>query len=167
MLLFLVLMLLQGLSAQGTPKATDSFVITGDIQEERIVTLENIESLTARAIDDLVITNHRGEARSTATGLYGIPIKELLQYVELKAESPKEFSAFYFVFTALDGYTVVYSWNELFNNPMGNEVYVVTQRDGKTLREMEERILILNPSDLKTGRRHIKALHQITVRRAE
>ena len=39
-------------------------------------------------------------------------------------------------------------------------------KDGKKLKDMEERILIITPTDFKTGRRHIKGLIMIVVGRA-
>jgi len=152
-------------SAQQKNQTTDAFLITGQIKKELRFTLANLQQLQSKSIPDVVITNHAGEPRGTASRLQGILVKDLLKAVELKEENPKLFSEFYFVFTAADEYKVVYSWNEIFNSPTGNSVYLITARDGKNLNEMDDRILIITTSDFKTGRRHIKALSSIVVKR--
>jgi hypothetical protein len=48
-----------------------------------------------------VITNHCGEPRGKATKLMGILVKDLLTYAILNEESPKQFSEYYFTFTAI------------------------------------------------------------------
>ncbi len=103
-----------------------------------------------------MITNHLGEPRKTLQGLEGIRVRDLL---ELKEDNPKLFSEFYFTFKAADDYKVVFSSNELFNSPTGDQVFIITSRDGKKLEEMEDRILVISSSDFKTGRRHLKFLN--------
>jgi hypothetical protein len=90
-----------------------------------------------------------------------------LSVVNINAESPRVLSEYYFVCKANDGYTVVYSWNELFNTGTGDSVYIVTEKDGKQASEMPESILMISPKDFRTGRRHVKALSSIEVRRAK
>lgn len=85
--------------------------------------------------------------------------------MELNEESPKLFSEFFLTFIAADNYKVVYSWNEIFNSPIGENLFVITSRDNKKLKDMDERILVLTPIDFKTGRRHIKGLTKIVVER--
>ena len=147
--------------------ATQEFKVIGQIKKELIFSFSDIEKFTPKNISDVAITNHLGEPRGIAKGLSGILIKDLLGKLELKEESPKRFSEFYLTFIAADNYKVVYSWNEIFNSPTGNDVYLITSRDGKKIREMDESILILTPTDFKTGRRHIKALSSIIVNRVD
>jgi hypothetical protein len=153
--------------AQPNPNPTEAFTVTGQVTTERAFTLADLEKFPTKKIDDVLITNHLGEPRGTAKQLSGILVKEVLQGVALPEASPKKWSEFYFVFVAADGYKVVYSWNEIFNSATGDHLYFITARDGKGLREMDERILVLTPSDFKTGRRHVKALANIVVKRAE
>lgn len=127
--------------------------------------LADIEKYPSKKIGDIIITNHLGEPRGIAKQLTGILMRDLMKDLELNAESPKLFSEFYLTFVAIDNYKVVYSWNEIFNSPTGDNLFLITSRDGKKIEEMEERILILTPTDFKTGRRHIKGLSKIVVNR--
>jgi hypothetical protein len=73
----------------------------------------------------------------------------------------------YFVFIASDGYKVVYSWNEIFNTKNGQGIYVIVERDGKKIDQIEDRISVFSKADLMTGRRYVKGLSRIIVKRAE
>ncbi|MBK9592619.1 MAG: hypothetical protein IPO32_14365 [Crocinitomicaceae bacterium] len=63
---------------------------------------------------------------------------------------------FYFIFTASDGYKVVFSWNEIYNSHAGNQFFILTEMEGKKIGEMNQRIVFISTADLQTGRRYIK-----------
>lgn len=160
--LFLISITVWGQKAN---EVTSEFVVTGKVKQDLKFTFTDIEKYPSKKIKDVVITNHLGEPRGTAKQLTGILLKDLLKNLELKEESPKRYSEFYFTFCAADHYKVVFSWNEIFNSPTGDNLFLITSRDGKSIRDMDERILILTPTDFKTGRRHIKGLSKIIVER--
>ena len=144
---------------------TSSIRISGEILAEKTVDKLQIEAFESVPLQDFAITNHTGDPRGTLTELRGFPVLRILEQLEFKSPSPKQLSEFYFVFEATDGYKVVFSWNELFNNPLGSEVYLITAANGQSLDQMEDGLLIISVSDLRTGRRHVKNLSQIRVMR--
>lgn len=164
-LLFLLL-LSTATIAQDKGAVTEMVVVKGAVEKEVTITIAHLTAIADKPIADVVITNHLGEAKSKSTGLRGVLVRDILNSVAIKAESPKILSEFYLVFVATDGYTVVYSWNELFNSPTGESCYFITAKDGKKLPEMPDRILMLTPTDTKTGRRNLKSLSRIVVARA-
>ncbi|OCK50067.1 hypothetical protein BA768_20650 [Chryseobacterium sp. CBo1] len=166
LLLFLVITCIS-IFAQEKKNATTEFKVTGLLKKELIISLHDLEKYPAQNITDLPITNHLGEARYTAKKLKGILLKDLLKDLKIDEDSPKKLSEFYFVFTAIDNYKVVFSWNEIFNSATGDHLYVITEKDGTKIKDMDERILIVTTSDFKTGRRHIKALSNIDVKRVQ
>lgn len=154
-------------AAQEQIQPTNQLTITGEVKQELVYTLADLDTFATRKLQNLPITNHTGELRGTMKRLRGIPVKEMLKLVEYTAESPKVLSEFYFTFVASDGYQVVYSWNELFNAATGEQVYILTQKDGQGLRDMDERIAVVCMTDVRTGRRYVKGLEQIVVGRVE
>lgn len=148
-------------------KPSDEFVVTGQVMHELKFTLADLEKIPSKNIGDFVVTNHLGEKRGTAKDLKGILLKDLLDKIELKTESPKVLSEFYLTFIATDNYKVVYSWNEIFNSPTGNNIFLITEKEGKKIADMSERILVITTSDFKTGRRHVKGLSKIVVARID
>src|SRR5882672_1763911 len=155
------------LFAQGQIKSTTSFTVSGEVVSPLTVSISDLKKWKEVAIGDLVITNHLGEKKSEAKGLKGILLKDILQTVEIKSESPKVLSEYYFVFAASDGYKVVYSWNELFNTSVGDSVYLITEKNGKSITEMDDSILVVSTKDFKTGRRNVKGLSSIEVMRVK
>jgi hypothetical protein len=143
--------------------STDEILVSGDVKSQLKITIPDLEKLSSVAIPDVPITNHLGELKGTAKNLKGIPLKLILNDIQFKEDNPKLLSQFYLTFVALDDYKVVYSWNEIFNSPTGDNVFLVTEKEGKSLRQMPESLLIVTPTDVRTGRRYVKGLARIVV----
>jgi hypothetical protein len=122
---------------------------------------------TVATVDSLVIYNHLMERRNAHKNIRGILLKDVLSAAGLKEEKAKLFSQFYFTIVSYDGYKVVFSWNELFNNAVGKKVMVVTSMNGKTTEESDNGMVILSASDDATGRRLVYDVEKIIVSRAE
>lgn len=166
LLLLIILYPVIGFSQQKIEQ-TSRVIVSGEVKKQLTITVRDVETAAQEEIGDVTITNHLGVVKGTAKGLKGVKVKEFLANLELTNDNPKLTSTYYFVFTANDGYKIVYSWNELFNSPIGEKVYLVSVKDGKNIQEMPERMLIITPSDYKTGRRYIKGLDSIIVKRVE
>lgn len=166
-LLFLFLLLPLTLLAQKKIEPSNSITIVGAVKQELKLSSEDLKKYPSQEAGKgkLNIYSHDGTLRSTLKGLEGIPIKALFEKVEFVVDSPKDLSQFYLVFEATDGYQVVYSWNEIFNNSVGDKVYVLTKADGVALEAMEQRIAVVSMSDARTGRRYLKGFTKITVKR--
>jgi hypothetical protein len=164
LVLLFSLVSLYGISQErAVPSA--AITIRGEVQQEMIITQEQLYAMPQQSLPDFTITNHLGEPKKTIRQLKGVPVLQVLEKLTFKAGNPKELNQLYLAFVATDGYTVVYSWNELFNTPVGKQVYMITSADGKSLQEMPDRILSISMADAKTGRRHIKGLERIVVGR--
>jgi hypothetical protein len=165
----LILLLLVNIFAWAQTKITptEQFIITGKIKTELKFTLADINSYPVVPIKNVILTNHLGEVKGNIQNIKGIALKPLLEKIEFLAEKPKELSEFYLTFVASDGYKVVYSWNEIFNSETGNNLFIITEKDGKKLTDLDDRILTITTTDFKTGRRYVKALDKIIVGRVE
>lgn len=152
---------------QRSVPSTDTLFITGKIKKATLYKLADLDTFPKTIIKDQVIYNHKGEIKDTITEMRGIPLKTLLAPVDYLYEKPKTLNEFYFVFTASDGYKVVFSWNEIYNTQAGNEFFIVTEMKGKKLKNIEQRIVFISTADIKTGRRYIKGLRTIEVKQVE
>jgi hypothetical protein len=152
---------------QKEPTPSEQFTVTGLVKQPDTVTIADLKKYAPEHIGDIKITNHRGEYKKTYQGMKGIPVKLLLDSVLIESEKPKERSMYYFVFRAMDGYCNVYSWNELFNTAIGNHVFIITNYENQNMDTMPERILTLSTEDIATGRRLLKSLASIEVRKVE
>jgi len=155
------------LCAQRPVLPTSAFSISGLVTPEMTVTFEDIGTYPVHEIGDFVMTNHKGEQKGIGHHLKGVLLKEILAKMEFTADKPNALRAFYFTLKGSDGYTVVMSWNELFNAPTGDQVFIVTEMNGESISEMEERILCVTTAAYQSGRRHLQGLQKIVVQKAE
>ena len=103
------------------------------------------------------------QRKSSIKNIKGVLLKDILAKVEIDSSAPKTLSEYYLVFTATDNYKVVYSWNEIFNSPTGNQVLVLTSYDTNPAKAEKGNIAIITPSDFATGRRFVKGLSKISI----
>ncbi len=153
------------ISAQNTIIPSDNLKVEGKVKAEKNFSLNDLNAFPKTSIPDQTLYNHKGEVKGTVKNLKGVQLKTVLESIVFDYDKPKELNEFYFVFIATDGYKVVFSWNEIYNSEAGNNFYIVTEMEGKNIKDMEQRILFIAANDLKPGRRYIKALRKIEVRR--
>jgi hypothetical protein len=149
--------------AQKEIEVTHSIHVHGQLNRDTVFTIQDLLNLNNVEIQDVSINNHEGEHKGDALQMRGIPLKDIFMDLKFDVTNTKQLSELYFVLTASDGYTVLYSWNELYNTEVGNHVYILTQMHGQNLTEMNNRIICLSTLDLKTGRRYVKGLKEIEV----
>ena len=155
------------INGQRVISPSETLKIEGKIKAVKTISITQLDSFPKVAINDQTLYNHKGEAKGSAKNMKGVLLKTILADVKFDFEKPKELNEFYFVFVSTDGYKVVFSWNEIYNTEAGNNFYIVTEMEGKKLKDMEQRILFISTADLKSGRRYIKALEKIQVKRVD
>ena len=64
---------------------------------------------------------------------------------------------------AKDGYKATFSWGEIFNNPTGSQVLLITKQDGKYLDIQEGPLAIRSLGDIRPGARHVRNICAISV----
>lgn len=155
------------INAQRAITPSEALKIEGKIKAEKAFSITQLDSFPKVAIKDQTLYNHKGEAKGSVKNMKGVLLKTVLESIKFDYDKPKELNEFYFVFVATDGYKIVFSWNEIYNTEAGNNFYIVTEIDGKNIKDMEQRILFISTGYLKSGRRYIKALEKIQVKRVE
>jgi hypothetical protein len=147
--------------------STDDFKVTGAVKNELHLSLRDLMQFKQDSLGDVVIKNKEGKDKEQAKGLKGVLLKTLLDSVHIYANKPKEYSELCISLIASDDYRNVYSWNELYNTEVGQHVYIITEMDGKPIDQMSQRILVMSLSDLNSGRRHLKGLSRIEVKKVQ
>jgi hypothetical protein len=155
------------LQAQIKVTPTDQFVVEGKIKKTFTFSISDAAGYRQVGLDSIAILNHLLQRKNIIKQVKGILLKDVLSKIELDAASPKLYSAFYFECIAADNYKVVFSWNELFNTFVGNQVIIVTEKDGKKGAQVEDRIVIISAADHATGRRYVKGLTKIIVKQVD
>ena len=163
--LFFALLFSFELFAQRPIMPTDSIRIFGMIDSVFAISFEEIARSDKSDLGNFKVTNHRGEFKKEYRDVEGVKMLPILENIKIRVEKPRELSEYYLIFRASDGYAVVFSWNEIFNTEIGKSLYIVTAADGKSLTESSDRILTISTKDFNSGRRHIKNLYSIEVKR--
>lgn len=65
--------------------------------------------------------------------------------------------------TAGDGYRVVFSWQEIFNSPIGEGVMLLIEKNGKPLCAGHGRPDLISSQDYFTGSRYVKGVEKIEI----
>jgi hypothetical protein len=150
-----------------TAQVSKSITIEGAIAKPILINFSDFKAYKSISLDSLQIFNHKQEYKSTLKDIKGVLLKDILAKAEFNVNSPKELSEFYIVCIADDGYKVVFSWNELFNNPTGDQTLVVTDMNGAPTINKKEGIILLTPTDKATGRRYIKNFSKVRIQQVK
>ena len=153
--------------AQEVLKPTSSFSISGKVDKAVTITMDSLKQYPLKEMGSFKITNHLGDFKHQDEHLKGVLLKDVLRNTVFSVGSPKLLSQLYFVCSAADGYAVVYSWNELYNTPVGDQVFILMEKNGKTAVQLPENIQMASMLDFKTGRRYMHNLNKITVAQAQ
>ena len=151
--------------AQSKPETTEQFNLEGLVKHQEVVSLSSLAIYKSYAIDSVAVINHLLQRKYSMNKLRGVLLKDILNKAEIDAPSPKLLSEYYIVCIASDNYKVVFSWNEIFNSKNGENIYILTEHDGKATSGSDDRIALISTSDIATGRRYVKWLKKIIVER--
>ena len=164
-LVFLFTLISYRTFAQGKNQTTEQFKIDGLVKQELVLTLLDLSPYEKHSVDSVVIRNHLMERKYAMKNVKGVLLRDILDKADIQAPSPKSLSEFYIVCIAADNYKVVFSWNEIYNNKVGENLLILTEHDGKLASQTDDRIALISPSDKATGRRYVKWLKEIRVER--
>lgn len=146
---------------------TDSFSIGGLVEGKPSFSKESLLELNQQDLGTVQLRKGNGEVYLELEETKGVLLKDVLESVPVKGQTNKNYSAYYVDCKAVDGFQSVYSWNELFNSPMGDSVYLVTEADGKSLDQMSQSIMMISLQDQITGKRNLRNLASIEINRVQ
>ncbi len=131
------------------------------------MTMDSLSKIPLKEIGNIKVTNHLGEFKHQDEHLKGVLLKDVLRNITFNISSPKLMSQLYFICSGADGYKVVYSWNELYNTPVGSQVFILMEKNGIKAAQLPENIQMTSMMDFKTGRRYLHNLSKIEVKQAD
>ncbi|MGQ0509379.1 MAG: molybdopterin-dependent oxidoreductase [Betaproteobacteria bacterium] len=152
-LLLLALVAAPGLAQQRESLVSSRLTVAGEVKRELVLTVEDLRD------------GRRARSAVEKGGYIGLRLVDLLEEADIRRDARHALRRTYVVATASDGYVAVFSWGELFNTAIGQEVLVAYARDGQPLRDGEGRIALVSLADSRAGARHVKWLMRIDVRR--
>ncbi|HZZ14195.1 MAG TPA: molybdopterin-dependent oxidoreductase [Paraburkholderia sp.] len=144
------------------PAVDAALVLSGRFQRPLSFDLDALrryESVMAAPFDLRCYTTHRFIRR--VAPYRGVRLTTLIDAAGLPDSVPGEFKRTVFVAVGQDGYAVTFSWHELFNTPIGENVLVAYECGGRALDSNEGAPILFSGSDRLPAPRHVKRLARI------
>lgn len=143
---------------------TETVAISGMVGKSMTLDVAALSALPQTEIKDVPMRCSPEREKGTPSTYGGVLLRDLLDHAAIDVEEHHSRNRTYVAVSAGDGYSVVFSWHELFNGPTGEGVLVVLRKNQKPLEE-DGRIGLISARDSFTCGRHVKWLNRIEVLR--
>jgi DMSO/TMAO reductase YedYZ molybdopterin-dependent catalytic subunit len=138
--------------------------VKGDIEFPLQLTVDSLRKMKTAVISNFKIMDQNGGIKKDDKTSKGVLLKDILEKAKIKQNGHKDRN-FYIVARASDDYKATFSWAEIFNNPTGENTYVLFEENGKPVKNGE--MVLICKNDIKTGPRHVYWLKSIEVYRVK
>ena len=153
------------LSAEDSLKLVNHQIeVKGDVEFQLQLTVDSLRKMKVATIDNLKITGKNGEVKREIKVCKGVLLRDILEKAKIKQNGHKDRN-FYIVARASDDYKATFSWAEIFNNPTGENTYILFEENGKPVKNGE--MIAICKNDIKTGPRHVYWLKSIEVNKVK
>ncbi|MBW7836878.1 MAG: molybdopterin-dependent oxidoreductase [Sphingomonadales bacterium] len=163
-LLLIAAITMAGAAFAADEPATDRLAISGAVEHALTFSADDLRQLPLQEVNEVRILNHKGDVVSALKNVKGVRLRDILDKAVIKAPEHNDVKKMVIIATASDDYKAVFSWNEIYNSPLGDGVLVIFEADGKALED-EGPLVTVSTMDIRTGSRHVKWLTGIEVRK--
>lgn len=144
---------------------TTMITVSGDVEFPLSLTVDSLKKMNVAMLDSSNIVCQTGAVMNSSKSSRGILLKDILAKAGIIQKNHKDRN-FYIVARAADGYKATFSWGEIFNNPTGENTYVIFEENNMPISKKGAMVLNSN-HDIKTGPRHVYWLKSIEVKRVD
>lgn len=137
--------------------------ITGQVASPLLLGTEDLRGMETEELKDLPIICGDGTPKGRILACRGVLLETVVGKAEVIKEEHNDTKKMFFVVSANDGHKVVFSWQEIFNTPIGGGVMILFERDGESLAAEEGRLELISAEDYHTGSRYVKGLSTIEI----
>jgi hypothetical protein len=141
------------------PPSTEFTLVDKFSNKQRIIKPDDLKSLPTAHVPAAVLIGDCEGFHGIHT-LDGVPLSTLLKRF-LTIPNPAPYNR-YVLISSGDGYCATYSFGELFNSRLGNQVVIATIKDGKPLPSTDGFAMSVTGED-STGGRSVKRIEKIEV----
>ncbi|MFQ6603890.1 molybdopterin-dependent oxidoreductase [Flavobacterium sp. C3NV] len=134
--------------------------VKGEVEFPLQLSVDSLRKMKVVDINNLKIICQSGAIKKDDKTSKGVLLKDILEKAKIKQNGHKDRN-FYIVARASDDYKATFSWAEIFNNPTGENTYVLFEENGKPVKNGE--MILICKNDIKTGPRHVYWLKSIEV----
>jgi hypothetical protein len=145
------------------PGEANTLRVTGKVKQPLVLRMEELCGMDAEEVKDLPLICGDGTPKGRIASCRGILIENVIRMAEVIKDDEEDTKRMFIIASASDGHKVVFSWQEIFNTPIGGGVMVLIERDGKSLCGEPGSLELISAEDYFTGSRYVKGLTNIEV----
>jgi len=147
-----------------TKFVTESIAVSGLVEHPLKLSVDDLKKFSVQQVSEVPVVCMSGADRGKLTSPKGVLLRDILEKASIVTKN-HDGNKLVVVASASDGYRVIFSWNEIFNSPLGDDILVYFQKNGLPLGDDEGRIAMISGKDIRNGARHVKWLERIEVRK--
>ena len=147
-------------SADSLKLVNHEIEVKGEVEFPLQLSVDSLKKMKVVTINDFKVVCQSGEVKKDDKICKGVLLKDILEKAKIKQNEHKDRN-FYIVARASDDYKATFSWAEIFNNPTGENTFVLFEENGKPIKNGE--MILICKNDIKTGPRHVYWLKSIEV----
>lgn len=159
----LVLIFAISLFANENYKISTEIEVSGLVENNIKLDVKELEKMSYFKSGSTPVVCMSGETKDNVESYEGVLLRDIIDKAILKVNSRKEYNNIYFKVIATDGYEAIFSYNEVFNTKLGDNIIVFYKKNGNYLEDYQGKIALISIDDIKNGPRHIKWLEKIVV----
>ena len=137
--------------------------VIGQVENPLHLSVADLQKMSVRTGENLKIVSQSGEVRKEFKTYRGVLLRDVLEKANIKLATMKDRNKILVAAHATDGYVALFAYHELFNNPTGEQVWLLFEENGKPI-EADGAIVLICKNDRITGPRHVKWLSRIEVK---
>lgn len=160
--LLLILLFLTSLFSKDVSYETNELKIEGLVEKKLVLNMDKLQE-----INDLRTGSKNITLTKNDTTYEGVLLKEIIDQAKIDVKNRKDLNKVYIMAIASDNYKVLFSWNELFNSKIGDNVLIFLKKNGKLLDKNEGKLALISVEDINENPRHIKWLEKIIVNKID
>ncbi len=137
-------------------------IVGGWVRQPLRLDAQALQSRGAQSVDFQVVCTFDG-AHGDALQLQAVPLAPLIDEAMPAFEHRTDFKRVAIVAESSEGYRALFSWNELFNTPVGAGVMVAFAAPGAPGQDHRGAFSLISRHDLHTGPRYVRHLALVEV----
>jgi hypothetical protein len=153
------------ISKNETPKMPDgkTLQVVGRVRQPLVLSVKELCRMECEQISDLPIYCGTGTPKGAIVNCKGILLENVIRMADVIKSEHNDTKKMFIVAWGHDGHKVVFSWQEIFNTPIGGGVMILIEKDGKSLCQENSDLELISAEDYYTGSRYVKGLEKIEV----
>jgi hypothetical protein len=148
---------------QGGVEENKAIQVVGRVRRPMVVHAKELCEMAYEELHDLPLYCGTGDPKGSISSCRGVLLENVIRMAEVIKEEHNDTKKMFIVVSGEDGYKVVFSWQEIFNTPIGGGVMILIEKNGRSLCEKDGDLELVSAEDYFTGPRYVRRLRKIEV----